>query len=91
MWLGVNNKYFFAIGVYETMGSTLADFKSYLATNNLQVVYPLATPITIDLTPQQMTTLLGTNNVWSDAGDVEVTYKADVQRYIQKMIAEAVS
>ena len=85
MWLGVNNQYFYAIGVYETMGSTLADFKSYLATNNLQVVYPLAAPIEITLTPTQIDTLLGTNNIWSDAGDVSVDYRADTKLYIDNI------
>ena len=41
----------------------------------IQVVYPLATPIEYQLTPQQVTTLIGTNNVWSDAnGNTEVSY-----------------
>lgn len=40
----------------------------------VSVCYKLATPIEIPLTPQQMTTLLGTNNIWSDAGDVTVEY-----------------
>lgn len=35
----------------------------------------LATPITIDLTPTEVKTLLGENNVWADSGEVEVTYK----------------
>jgi hypothetical protein len=45
------------------------------AVNGFILCYELATPLTIDLTPQQMTTLLGTNNIWSDAGDVTVEYK----------------
>ena len=36
-----------------------------------QVVYPLATPITVQLTPTQVEQLLGQNNVWCDTGDVE--------------------
>ena len=40
----------------------------------IQVVAKLVTPITYTLTPQQITTLIGTNNIWSDAGDVTVTY-----------------
>ena len=37
-------------------------------------VYPLATPITIPLTPQEISTLKGQNNVWADTGDVAVEY-----------------
>lgn len=59
--------------------------RGWFSSNLTQVVYKLATPITIDLTPQQMTTLLGTNNIWADTGDTEVTYKADIQKYIQKL------
>lgn len=46
-------------------------------TTGAQVVYELATPATYQLTPQQLTTLSGYNAVSSDAGAVDVTYKAD--------------
>lgn len=39
-------------------------------TTGAQVVYKLATPIEYTLTPQQLTTLLGVNNVWSNDGDI---------------------
>jgi len=39
-------------------------FRSYLTNNPLDIVYELATPIVIDLTPQQISTLLGTNNIF---------------------------
>lgn len=54
--------------------TTVDDWKSFLASNPLQVVYELANPTTIQLTPQEVQTLLGVNNVWADAGAVEVTY-----------------
>ena len=41
-----------------------------------QVVYPLATPITIPLTATEISTLQGENNVWADSGDVTVEYLA---------------
>ena len=72
----------------STMGSTVAEWKTYLASNNLQIVYPLATPIIAQLTPTEITTLLGTNNVWSDTGDITVEYCADTKRYIQKLISQ---
>lgn len=74
----------------DTIASA-ADWKTYLASNNLQIVYPLATPITYQLTPQEITSLLGENNIWSDTGDTEVEYRADVKLYINKKIAEAIS
>jgi hypothetical protein len=82
MWLGVNSKIIYVVGVYETMGDTLQAFKSYLSTHNLEIVYPLATPITYQLTPTEVRTLLGINNIWADTGDTEVTYLADTKIYI---------
>lgn len=35
-----------------------------------QLVYELATPQTIQLTAQQIKTLVGTNNVWASSGDI---------------------
>ena len=49
-----------------------ADFKS--AMSGVQLVYELATPQTYQLTPTEVTTLLGDNTIWADTGDVTVTY-----------------
>ena len=40
-----------------------------------QVVYKFATPVTYQLTPQEVQTLVGQNYVWADTGDVTVTVK----------------
>ena len=40
-------------------------------TNDDIIVYDLATPQTYQLTPTQIATLLGENNVWADTGPVE--------------------
>lgn len=45
-----------------------------------QVVYELAEPITYHLTPTEITTLLGVNNIWSDAGDIEVKF-TDIKEF----------
>lgn len=42
-------------------------------TTGAQVVYKLATPLTYQLTAQEIGVLVGTNNVWSSSGDVSVT------------------
>lgn len=44
-------------------------------TTGAQVCYKLAEPLTVQLSPQTINSLLGQNNVWSDAGDVSVTWK----------------
>lgn len=50
-------------------------FKNSL--NGAQMVYTFATPTEITLTPTQVTTLLGNNNIFADSGSVEVEYRAD--------------
>lgn len=44
------------------------DYKAQMG--NVQIVYELATPITYQLTPIEVKTLLGTNNVWASSGDI---------------------
>ena len=56
--------------------TSLDAWKAWLAENNVTVVYPLANPIQYQLTAEQVTTLLGANNIWADCGDVTVTYGA---------------
>lgn len=69
---------------------TVTAWQNYLSTASIQLVYPLATPITVSLTPQQVTTLYGTNDIFADTGNTSVTYKADIELYIQKKISAAV-
>ena len=47
-----------------------------------QVVYKLATPATYQLPPQEIKTVLGINNIWSNTGNATVNYKADTKLYI---------
>lgn len=77
-----------ADGLYRIWGSSVprlfiglptsvtnaAQAVAWFAENPTQIVYPLATPTQFSITPPQITTLLGTNHVWSDAGQVALTY-----------------
>lgn len=66
-----------------------SDAQSWLnAVGDYYITYQLATPVEYDLTPQQISALLGVNNVWSDTGDTTVDYKLGIQAYIDKKIAE---
>ena len=87
MWLGVNSSLFFIIGVYESMGNTVDALKTYLSEHNLELVYPLANPFTVQLTAQEVTTLLGQNNIFADTGNSTVEYRADTKLYIEKLTA----
>jgi hypothetical protein len=64
------NKY---VNLIDSRYSSIAEFKT--AMSGVQLVYELAEPIEIQLTPQEIRTLKGENNVWGD-GDIELTYKA---------------
>lgn len=69
----------------------ITEFNTWLDTNTIHVCYPIATPITYTLTPTEIKSLLGDNNVWADCGDTEVTYRADTKLYINKKIAEVIN
>lgn len=65
----------------ETFGTTVESFKAKLAElyangTPVSVFAKLATPITISLTPTQISTLQGQNNLWADSGNVAVEYLA---------------
>ena len=60
--------------------TTVAAFRTWLASNNVQLLYKLATPVTVQLTAQQIETLIGENNVWSDAnGTLNIKYLKTAQ------------
>ena len=59
-------------------------FKS--AMNGVKLVYILATPTTVQLTPTEVKSLLGDNNIWSDTGDVVAEYRADTTLVINKIL-----
>lgn len=64
-----NNK---RLVVKDDRYTSVSDF---LADNaDATFVIPLATPITVQLTPTEVKALLGVNNVWADSGDITVKY-----------------
>lgn len=65
--------------------SSVASWTAYLAEHPLQVCYKIAEPFTIQLTPQQLKLLKGTNNIWSDGGNVSVDYVADTKLFIEQL------
>lgn len=72
------------------INNDMASFKA--AMSGVQLVYELATPIEIQLDPVAVATIANqANNVWADAGDVDVTFAADVKNYIDQKIAAAVA
>lgn len=59
-------------------------FKQYLTDNPLYICYELATPITYQLTPTEVSTILGSNTISSD-GSIELTYRADTTKVIERL------
>lgn len=49
-------------------------YNAYIAEHPVLFTYPLAEPITYELSPVEVQTLLGTNNIWSSCGNVDVTF-----------------
>ena len=70
----------------QTESMTTAEFKS--AMSGVQLVYKLATPQTYQLTPTEVKTLLGVNNIFANTGDTEIEYRADPDLYIQRKMPE---
>ena len=65
-----------AIFVYcEQYATDIEGFKEMM--KGAQIVFGLAEPVTIQLTPQEILALSGENTVYSDTGDTEVTGRAD--------------
>ena len=69
--------------------NSLDDWKDYLDENDVYICYYLATPITYQLTPTEVTTLLGENIISANTGTVNVIYRADTKTYIDQKIAES--
>ena len=75
------------IRIFDTrfLNKTNAEVKTMLS--GYYVKYPLATPVTAQSSNAiELNTLLGNNAIFSDAGDVDVTYRADTALYIDKRL-----
>lgn len=72
----------------DALGITTVDgTKAWLADNPITIAYPLATPIEIQLSANQINSLYGVNNIWADSGDTEVEYRADTKLFIERLTA----
>ena len=85
---GWGGKSYIAINDTRYNDYTAEQFKS--AMSGVHLVYELATPVTYQLTNQQVIALLkGANNVWCDTGNINaITYPADTKLYIDKKFVE---
>lgn len=73
------------ISVRDTAYTDTTSFKS--AVTGSKLIYELATPQTYQLTPTEVTTLLGQNNIWADCGPSTIEYPCDTKLYIERLTA----
>lgn len=82
--IGVNNDGIYVVQANTIEGVTdLASFKAWLSENPLTIIYPLDVTEDFTFTGQEIPTRLGYNAFWSDEGDTEVTYRADISLALQ--------
>ena len=75
-WINFNQLHIKPDANIAPSGSTaegLEEFKTWLSNNHLQVVYPLATPFTVQLDPVHVQLLKGVNTIYASTGDISVT------------------
>lgn len=76
------------ITIYATDFTDYTAEQSASALSGQMLVYPLATPIVIDVQAVSVSAVVGTNNIVSDCiGDVNVQYRDSIQHYIDSKIA----
>lgn len=71
--------------IRDDEGGGASHFQEMLSGQSL--VYELETPQTYQLTPTEVMMLLGENRIWADCGDVNMTYKADIQKWVEKKLS----
>ena len=80
----------------ETLPSTWISDRDVYAegttpTTGAEVVYKLATPTEVSLTPTEITTLYGNNNIWADSGDMAITYVRDTSIAINDALNQSIT
>ena len=75
-----------AINIYIVGALTQAAYDTAVA--DFEVAYAI-TPITYQLTANEVSTLLGENNIWADTGNVSLEYRANPTLYIDKKVSAA--
>lgn len=72
-----------------TSASDLASWRTWLSNNNLQICYELATPIELQLTPEQIRTLEGTNNITTNMTGMTMEYITQDYQSLVKLIEQS--
>lgn len=74
------------IYIRNTNYTSLEDFTSAVA--NVEIMFKLKTSVTYQLTPTEIRSLLGINNIWADCGSItELKYTRDLNLCINDIIS----
>lgn len=73
MW-GTTNQIYLKLASSVIGGTSLDDGKAWMAEHPVILCAELETAETYSLTPQTVRTLAGTNNIWSNTGNIELSY-----------------
>lgn len=63
-----------AIFIKYSQIASVNDAQTFFTNNPMTVVYELAEPQTYQLTPVEIQTIIGQNNIWADTGSIEVKF-----------------
>ena len=85
LWPHINGSFLVRCTSYTDVDS----FKA--AVNDTYLVVPMKVPQTFQLTPTEVKSMFGINNIYADCGNVSVEYRADTTMYINRKIAEAIN
>ena len=84
MAVGIDNNQIYWFSIIDILGlSDLQAFKDWIDLNPVEVIYKLTTPIEVQLTPSQIATIKGINNI-STEGAIKATYEETVKHYLDK-------
>lgn len=76
---------FYRANKSDTGYETLTELQEALGDTPIQLCYKLETPYTVQLTPQQITALAGTNTIYTDSGDTVVVYNRDINAAFEEL------
>ena len=88
-WHGSAPDFSFVVGgnelfltIPKTTANTVEELKTWIASNNIQIVYELATPTTIETSAEEVTLLKGNNVLSTNADDIELKYSVSLDNLL---------
>ena len=86
--IGTSNAALTNICIRDDSKEDMTDIQFKTAMEGVMLEYELATPQTYNLTPEEINTLIGENEITSDTGDIEITYVTNVIDPLLKYLLE---